>query len=167
MTTTRKTKKSKNTGNKKKSTSKKRVVRSRQEILKEKIIVELVKNPIKETVCRKLNVPRSTLYRWMNEDYDFKREVIKATKVGNDVVNDLAKSKLIEAIKNGDSGMIKYQLSRRHHEYADKWFSVDLQENKTIELSEEKKAEIAKNIKRWEDMISGKDNEDEDKDEDN
>ena len=135
---------------------------SRQEKIKERFIEEISKNSIKETACRKLNVPRSTIYRWMREDTEFSKRVKEATSIGNDIINDLAKSKLIEKINMGDSGMIKYHLSRRHHEY---FFSLqikDSEESRPGEISKEIAEGINRRIQMWHDSF--KDDEDDEDD---
>lgn len=139
---------------------------SRQEKIKERFIEEISKNSIKETACRKLNVPRSTIYRWMREDAEFSKNVKEATSIGNDIINDLAKSKLIEKINMGDSGMIKYHLSRRHHEY---FFSLqikDSEESRPGEISKERAEGINKRLQMWYDSFKD-DEDDEDDDIDN
>lgn len=141
----------------------KRNIRSKQEILKEKFIEELSKNPIKEAVCHKLNIPRANIYRWMQEDSEFKQDVIDATMRGNDIVNDIAKNKMIEKIKNGDSGMIKYHLSRRHPEYVDPIYNMKVDDGKIKELSEERKAAIAKRIENWMHIDDDEDDEEDEK----
>jgi hypothetical protein len=139
----------------------KRKMRNTQEMLKEKFIQELTINPFIETACRKLRVSRATIYRWLKDDYSFKRDVDEAITVSNGSINDLAKSKLVEAIKNNDSGMIKYHLSRRHEEYMDKKDATT--ENKYI-LTPEKKEEINRKVKLWTDTLLKDDEDDEDVD---
>lgn len=148
-----------------KKIKKKRIARSKTEIFKEKIVEQLTTSPFIETACRKLNLSRASVYRWMKEDCEFKKNVDEAITISNGSINDLAKGKLVEAIQNNDSGMIKYHLSKRHEEYMRK-------EDKVVEekqvLTPERVAEIEKRFKMWDDVNSNKEeeNEDEDKDED-
>jgi len=135
---------------------------SRQEKIKERFIEEISKNSIKETACRKLNVPRSTIYRWMREDVEFSKKVKEATSIGNDIINDLAKSKLIEKINMGDSGMIKYHLSRRHHEYFFPLQIKDSEESRPGEISKERAEGINKRLAMWLDNSDDDDDDDED-----
>lgn len=143
-----------------KKIKKKRIARSKTEIFKEKIVEQLTISPFIETACRKLNLSRASVYRWMKEDYEFKKNVDEAITISNGSINDLAKGKLVEAIQNNDSGMIKYHLSKRHEEYMKK-------EDKVVEekqvLTPERVAEIEKRFKMWDDVNS---NEEEDDDED-
>jgi hypothetical protein len=139
----------------------KRRMRNKQEIVKEKFIQELTINPFIETACRKLKVCRATIYRWLKEDHYFKKAADEAIIISNGSIDDLAKSKLVEAIKNNDSGMIKYHLSKRHKEYISETGIIS--EERYV-LTPEKKAEINRRVKLWSDMVLG--NEDDDEDED-
>jgi len=42
---------------------------------KNKIVKMFNENPITSSVCKKANVPRSTFYRWLEEDIEFKKQV--------------------------------------------------------------------------------------------
>lgn len=142
-----------------KPTKKRRIVRSKRATLKEKIIGQLTISPFIETACRKLNIPRATIYRWMKEDIAFRGDVEEAIEISNGTINDLTKGKLLEAIKNNDAGMIKYHLSRRHEEYMQQKDVII--ENK-ITLSPEKAAEIARRIKMWDNASIEEEEEDKD-----
>lgn len=144
-----------------KKIKKKRIARSKTEIFKEKIVEQLTTSPFIETACRKLNLSRASVYRWMKEDYEFKKNVDEAITISNGAINDLAKGKLVEAIQNNDSGMIKYHLSKRHEEYMRK--EDIIVEEKQI-LTPERMAEINRRIKMWDGV--GLDDEDKEEDED-
>jgi hypothetical protein len=146
-----------------KKIKKKRIVRSKKEILKEKIVEQLTVSPFIETACRKLNISRATVYRWMKEDFEFKENINEAITISNGSINDLAKGKLLEAIQNNDSGMIKYHLSRRHEEYIKKEDMV-IEEKKV--LTPERIAEIEKRFKMWNEGILNDENEDEEEEDD-
>ena len=78
------------------------------------IISFLERTPIMESACMKLDIARSTVYRWMNSDADFKSRVEHALENGRDTVNDVAESRLIEKVKNGDMGAVKYWLTNNN-----------------------------------------------------
>jgi predicted transcriptional regulator len=67
-------------------------------IKKESILKALEKNLGVVTLsCRKANIPRSTFYKWLNEDEEFAKQV-------KDIANvalDFAESELFKQIQNG------------------------------------------------------------------
>ena len=73
--------------------------------------------PFISGACAKTGIPRSTVYRWLNEDATFKKKVGKAIKRGNEMVNDIAYGKLIQKIKEGNMAALTYHMSRRHPYY--------------------------------------------------
>ena len=93
---------------------------SRKNKNKELLIEQLKKTPIIQIVCEKLNIARSTFYRWKNEDEQFSEKVDNAIIEGNQLINDLAESKLISAIKDQNMTGIIFWLKNHHKTYADK-----------------------------------------------
>lgn len=86
--------------------------------MKKLFLEELSKTPIVIAVCNKLNLSRQTIYRWKDEDYEFKYEYEEVYKQGTSSINDLAKSKLITKINESDINAIKYWLDSRDPEFA-------------------------------------------------
>lgn len=84
---------------------------------KSQFIKEIKEVPIISSVCRKINISRQTIYRWMNEDEQFKSEVTNAMNVGRDSINDLAESQLINLVSEGNLHAIKYWLSSNQARY--------------------------------------------------
>ena len=99
---------------------KKELSDSRKNKNKEILIKQLKKTPIIQIVCEKLNIARSTFYRWKNEDKQFSKKVDNAIIEGNQLINDLAESKLISAIKDQNMTGIIFWLKNHHRTYADK-----------------------------------------------
>lgn len=87
---------------------------------KEKVIEQLRLNSIVALACQIANVSRATYYRWLEKDKKFRQKAEEAKSEGFDVINDLAESKLMLAIKDGDFKAITYRLSRCHPIYSDK-----------------------------------------------
>lgn len=85
--------------------------------LKSDFLELLGETPIVSAVCKKLNISRQTIYRWRKEDRDFKLSFDKAISYGRDNINDLAESKIIESIKNGNPQMIKFWLQNNKYNY--------------------------------------------------
>lgn len=93
---------------------------SRKDKNKELLIEQLKKTPIIQIVCEKLNIARSTFYRWKCEDEKFGEAVDNAIIEGNQLINDLAESKLISAIKDQNMTGIIFWLKNHHKLYTDK-----------------------------------------------
>lgn len=77
---------------------------------------ELRKTPNMSAVCNKLGLSRQTIYRWRKE-YDFETEFEECLSQGTDNINDLAESKLIGKIQDGDTRSIIYWLENNHNKY--------------------------------------------------
>jgi len=63
-------------------------------------------------------LPRSTFYRWKKQFKKFGKEVDEAIAQGKYLVNDLAESMLINAIKDGNITAIIFWLKNQHKDYA-------------------------------------------------
>jgi Helix-turn-helix of insertion element transposase len=92
----------------------------RQERDKALMLDNLRKTPIVQAVCEKLNISRATYYRWRKEDKEFTKTADEALGDGSLLVNDLAESQLISAIKEKNMGAIIYWLRHHHPSYANK-----------------------------------------------
>ena len=67
--------------------------------------------------CEKVGLSRNTIYRWCNEDPDFKDRLDVAIDSGTDSINDLAGSKLVGLINAGNLNAIKYWLDNNKKTY--------------------------------------------------
>ena len=86
--------------------------------MKKIFLEELSKTPVVSAVCNKLNLSRETIYRWLKEDPEFKRKYAEAYTYGTNNINDLAKSKVISKINEGDFQATKFWLEARDAEFA-------------------------------------------------
>jgi len=78
-------------------------------------ILELLKTtPVISVACAKAGLARATIYRWLNDDIDFKKQVQQALRSGAKNINDLAYAKLIQKINESSLGAITFYLSHRH-----------------------------------------------------
>jgi ACT domain-containing protein len=84
---------------------------------KEKLLERLRKTPIIEVACKQADIPRSTYYRWRKEDQEFEVACVEAIEQGASLINDLAESQLISAIKDKNITAILYWLKHRHPAY--------------------------------------------------
>jgi hypothetical protein len=85
---------------------------------KEGPFLEQLKNiPNVSVACEKVGISRNTVYRWLSEDNEFKKRVEYAISDGVDSINDLAESKLISNINNGNMRAIEYWLTNNKKGY--------------------------------------------------
>lgn len=136
-------------GAKKASANKKRkkTIVSRQKAVKEKVLAELEKMPIIEVAVKKAGISSSTYYRWLKEDSVFARAASHAYDCGVQYINDIAESKVITGVFNGDKTMVIFWLKNRHKKYTDKQLQVH--EIVDSPLTEERKKQIAEALKNW------------------
>jgi len=87
---------------------------------KQQVVDQLKFNPIIQIACQKCGVSRATFYRWRNEDEEFKKQTETAIKDGVLLINDLAESQLLAAIKDQNLTAIIFWLKNHHGDYADK-----------------------------------------------
>jgi ACT domain-containing protein len=88
--------------------------------LKAMVIEQLNKTPIIQVACEKLNLSRATFYLWKQTDKEFAKKVDGAILTGRSLVNDLAESQLVNAIKDKNLSAITYWLRHHHRDYAEK-----------------------------------------------
>lgn len=119
----------------------------RQTKEKELLLEQLKKTPIVQVACEKLGIGRATYYRWRKEDHTFAKQATDALLLGASLINDLAESQLITAIKNQNLTAIIFWLKHHHPDYANK---VELtgQLKHEYKLSKEQEELIAKAIER-------------------
>ena len=82
-----------------------------------KMVEYLERTPVVESACSKLDISRSTYYRWMESDLDFKKDIEQALEQGRSVVDDVAESHLISGIKDGNMGAVKFWLANNNERY--------------------------------------------------
>ncbi len=84
------------------------------------MLEQLKKTPVVQVCCEKLGIARSTFYRWRDESPEFAKEADKALSEGVALVNDLAESMLLSAIKDRNISALFYWLNHRHSAYSNK-----------------------------------------------
>lgn len=95
-------------------------IHERQQKEKTLLIDLLKKTPIIQVVCEKVGIARATYYRWKQDDEEFARLADEAIAEGNGLVNDIAESQLMSAIKNQNLTAIIFWLKHHHPTYATK-----------------------------------------------
>lgn len=129
---------------------------------KELILEQLRRSPIVEAACQKVGVSRMTFYRWKTEDTEFAKEVEQALHDGRLLVNDLAESQLISAVKDRNLAAVIYWLKNHHASYKNR-LEIEGAVNAVHELSPEQEALMRKAFAlagiNLNDQIHEKDNE--------
>lgn len=115
----------------------------RQDKQKELLIEQLKKTPIIQIVCEKVGVSRATFYRWKRDDLVFADAVEHAIFMGVELVNDMAESQLLSAIRDQNMTAIIFWLKHRHRGYGTR---VALDANLKIErqLTPEEQSAVKK-----------------------
>ncbi|MCL1929919.1 hypothetical protein FWF93_02175 [Candidatus Saccharibacteria bacterium] len=83
----------------------------------DKIIAELEKHGIVLNACSKVGISTSTYYRWCDDDSEFRVRANEAIEIGRRNITDLAESKLIQNIRNGDQRAVEFQLKGNDRRY--------------------------------------------------
>jgi ACT domain-containing protein len=84
---------------------------------KTELLEQLRKTPIIQIACEKLGINRTTLYRWRAENKEFAKAIDEALLEGRLMVNDLAESQLIGAVKDRNITAILAWLKHNHPTY--------------------------------------------------
>lgn len=111
---------------------------------KKEFIEQLRKTPIIQVTCEKLGVARATFYRWKKKDPKFADEVEQSLNEGSQLINDMAESQLISAIKEGNLTGIIFWLKNHHKNYSPK-LEVTTKSG-DLPLTEDQKETIRKSL---------------------
>lgn len=84
---------------------------------KKKLLEKLAKSPIVEVACKQAGIPRSTYYRWRKSDEKFCADCDGAIEQSAGLINDMAESQLISAIKEKNMTAIIFWLKNHHRAY--------------------------------------------------
>lgn len=103
------------------------------------LIEQLKKTPIVQIACEKAGVGRATYYRWRKEDAEFAQTSDQALLDGSLLVNDMAESQLMSAIKDKNMTAIIFWLKHHHPAYAAKVEVTTTNKNHEIHLTDEQK----------------------------
>lgn len=111
---------------------------------KQNVLEQLKKTPIIQVTCEKLGIARATFYRWKKKDQVFSEAVDIALTEGAQLINDMAESQLITAIKNSNLTAIIFWLKNHHRNYSPKLEVTT--KNGDLPLTEEQKETIRKSL---------------------
>ncbi len=82
------------------------------------LIDQLRKTPIVQLACEKTSLSRASYYRWYKDDAEFAEAADLALSEGASLVNDMAESQLMAAIRDGNMTGIIFWLKHHHPTYA-------------------------------------------------
>ncbi len=108
---------------------------------KQTLLEHLKKTPIVQVACEKTGIGRATYYRWRKEDEAFADEADEALSAGKKIVNDIAESQLMKAVRDGNMTGIIFWLKNNHPDYKTKVEVSGKLENQN-KLSAEEEAQI-------------------------
>lgn len=91
-------------------------VEVRQDKNKELILEQLKRLPIIQLTCEKIGIARATYYRFL-EDPEFAKKAEEAIREGSLLMNDVAETGLLNAIKNQNLSAIVFWLKYHHPAY--------------------------------------------------
>ncbi len=99
---------------------------------------ELRKVPIVQVACEKTGLSRNSVYRWRNDDAEFRKAMEVAIAEGEELVNDMSEGQLLTMIKEKNWSAISFWLRKRNPKFKDR-IEVDVtpkQEELTPEQEE-------------------------------
>ncbi len=121
-------------------------IEKRQEKIKESLLEKLKETPIVEIVCKKSGISRATYYRWRKEDLEFANKADESLKEGTYLINDMAESQLMSAIKEKNMAAITFWLKHHHIAYSTKVEITAKIKNSDERLTPEQEAIVRKAI---------------------
>ena len=116
-----------------------KTIEKRKSKNKEQILEFLKKTPIVQIACEKSGVGRASYYRWRKEDSEFAIASDQALLDGSLLVNDMAESQLMSAIKDKNMTGIIFWLKHHHPAYATRVEITATNKNQEINLTDEQK----------------------------
>ena len=84
---------------------------------KNKIIEYLNEKPFLSHACKKSGVARATVYRWIKDNAQFRKEIESALKLGRNNMCDVAEASLFKKSADGDVSAIKFVLQNNEPRY--------------------------------------------------
>ena len=119
----------------------------RQTKEKELLLEQLKRTPIVQFACEKIGVARATYYRWRKADQEFAIRADNALLEGSLLINDMAESQILSAIRDKNMTAIIYWLKHHHPAYATKMEIIAKLKNNNEQLTLEQEALIKNALK--------------------
>lgn len=122
-------------------------VKERQQKQKSELIDQLKKTPIIQLACEKVGIGRATFYRWRKDDEKFAQDTDEALGDGKLLVNDMAESQLMSAIRDQNMTAIIFWLRNNHKQYTNKVEVTASVKNLDQKLTPEQQAVVEQALK--------------------
>lgn len=90
---------------------------SRADQQRDLMITQLKKTPVVQIACEKTGVSRTSFYRWRREDPQYAKATDEAILEGVELINDMAESQLLAAIRDGNMSAIAMWLKHNHSRF--------------------------------------------------
>lgn len=113
---------------------------------KELLLEQFRKTPIVQIACEKAGLGRATYYRWRKDQPEFAKEADIAIEDGNRLINDMAESQLLSAIRDKNMTAIIFWLKHHHSTYTTRVEVTTFNKDHEIHLTEEQKELLDKAI---------------------
>lgn len=111
------------------------------------LLEQLRKVPIVSIACEKAGIGRATYYRWKKEDPEFSKAADEALAEGTYLINDMAESQLLAAIRDNNLGAVMYWLKHRNPNYNNKLEVTARIKQESDQLTPEQEAAITEALK--------------------
>lgn len=111
------------------------------------MVEQLKKTPIVQIACEKVGVARATYYHWRKHDETFARASDEAIRDGARLVNDMAESQLLAAIREGNMRGIIFWLKHHHPDFASRVEVTARHQHSIDELTAEQQAVVAEALR--------------------
>jgi len=128
-------------------------VESRQSQQKELLIGQLKKAPIVQIACEKIGVGRATYYRWRKQSKEFRKASDQALIEGKQLINDMAESQLLSAIRDKNMTSIIFWLKNNKANYSNR-IEITTKQSHEQEKLNPKQEQVIKEALRLAALIS-------------
>jgi hypothetical protein len=88
--------------------------------VKNQFLDEIRKIPIIQVACEKTSISRNSVYRWKKEDPEFAQAIEEALAEGEELVNDMGETQLLNLIKEKSWPALSFWLRHRNPKFKDK-----------------------------------------------
>lgn len=105
---------------------------------KDEFLEQLKKIPIVQVACEKVGISRNSVYRWRNEDAEFRKEMEEALQEGEELVNDMSESQLLSMIKEKNWPAVSFWLRHRNPKFRERVeVTAKIEESETLTPEQE------------------------------
>jgi predicted DNA-binding protein (UPF0251 family) len=119
--------------------SRRTTIEIRQDKLRAVFLEQLKRTPTIETACQKVGIARATIYRWINGNKRFAKQLEEALTEGRTFMSDVAESQLFSLIGDKKIEAIRLYLSTHNPRYNNKLELSGTVNTKDAPLTKEQK----------------------------